>query len=209
MRIYVANGNNDSISVLDPKTSQERGRIELSLLRGQDARCAGVQPVGTRAQSRWRLSVCGGGGHQRRGRDQAATGQHGDVVGHIPAGWWPSSVRVSADGRSLYVANASGRGAGPNLVGESRSPKFSVLGTVNIIPTPRRAAARSLHRARICATTALRQRDPARRRRYGGSGLGVKGFGQPDSEPGREGERADQARRLHQQGKRHARSDTR
>ena len=38
--------------------------------------------------------------------------------------------------RSLYVANARGRGAGPNLVGESRSPKFSVLGTVNIIPTP-------------------------------------------------------------------------
>jgi hypothetical protein len=58
------------------------------------------------------------------------------LIGHIPAGWWPSSVQVSADGRTLYVANARGRGAGPNLAGESRSPKFSVLGTVNIIATP-------------------------------------------------------------------------
>src|SRR5262249_37629607 len=63
-------------------------------------------------------------------------GKHGTLVGHIPAGWWPSSVKVSADGRSLYVANARGRGAGPNLVDESHSPKFSVLGTVNIIRTP-------------------------------------------------------------------------
>src|SRR5262249_6175033 len=43
--IYVANGNNDSISVLDPQTFAERGRIGLSLLRGQDRALKGVQPV--------------------------------------------------------------------------------------------------------------------------------------------------------------------
>jgi hypothetical protein len=64
------------------------------------------------------------------------TGQQGHLVEHIPTGWWPSSVRVSADGHTLYVAKARGRGAGPNLGGESSSPKFSVLGTVNLIPTP-------------------------------------------------------------------------
>src|SRR5262249_16017062 len=63
-------------------------------------------------------------------------GKRGQVVGHIPTGWWPSSVKVSADGHTLYAANARGRGAGPNLVGENRSPKFSVLGTVNIIAVP-------------------------------------------------------------------------
>ena len=44
--IYVANGNNDSISVLDPSTYEERDRISLSLLRGQDRALKGVQPVG-------------------------------------------------------------------------------------------------------------------------------------------------------------------
>jgi len=44
--IYVANGNNDSISILDRKTYAERARIRLSLLRGFDRKLKGVQPVG-------------------------------------------------------------------------------------------------------------------------------------------------------------------
>ena len=40
------------------------------------------------------------------------------MLGHIPTGWWPSAVSVSADGNTLFVANARGRGAAPNLVGE-------------------------------------------------------------------------------------------
>jgi hypothetical protein len=64
------------------------------------------------------------------------SGGSGRVIGHIPTGWWPSAVDVSADGNTLYVANARGRGGSPNLVGESQSPKFTVIGTVNIIPRP-------------------------------------------------------------------------
>src|SRR5262249_40727587 len=44
--IYVANGNNDSISIVDPRSYQELGRIGLSLLKGQDRALKGVQPVG-------------------------------------------------------------------------------------------------------------------------------------------------------------------
>src|SRR5262249_7417629 len=44
--IYVANGNNDSISILDWNTYAERDRIPLSLLRGFDRKLKGVQPVG-------------------------------------------------------------------------------------------------------------------------------------------------------------------
>ena len=45
-------------------------------------------------------------------------GMSGHLEGHIPTGWWPSAVRVSDDGNTLYVANARGRGATPNLGGE-------------------------------------------------------------------------------------------
>src|SRR5262249_11577307 len=41
--IYVANGNNDTISVLDPTTFAERDRIALSLLNGQDRSLKGLQ----------------------------------------------------------------------------------------------------------------------------------------------------------------------
>ena len=133
--IYVANGNNDSISVLDPRSYEERGRIGLSLLRGQDRALKGVQPVGLALSPDGDYLYVAEAGVNALGVIRL-DGKRGDLVGHIPTGWWPSSVRVSADGRSLYVANARGRGAGPNPVGESHSPKFSVLGTVNIIPTP-------------------------------------------------------------------------
>src|SRR5262249_48032324 len=133
--IYVANGNNDSISILDPQTYEERGRIGLSLLSGQDRALRGVQPVGLALSPGGDFLYVAEAGVNAIGVIRL-NGKRGDLIGHIPTGWWPSSIRVSADSRSLYVANARGRGAGPNAIGESHSPKFSVLGTVNIIPTP-------------------------------------------------------------------------
>jgi len=40
--------------------------------------------------------------------------RHLSVQGYIPTAWFPSRVAVSADGKTLYVANAKGFGAGPN-----------------------------------------------------------------------------------------------
>jgi DNA-binding beta-propeller fold protein YncE len=133
--IYVANGNNDSISVLDRSTFAETERISLSLLHGQDATLRGVQPVSLALSPDESTLYVAEAGINAIGVIRVDK-KHGHVLGHIPTGWWPSSVRVSEDGHTLYVANARGRGAGPNVVGESRSPKFSVLGTVNIIRTP-------------------------------------------------------------------------
>ena len=133
--IYVANGNNDSIAILHRATYAKLGRITLSLLRGFDRRLKGVQPVGLALSPDGQYLYVAEAGVNAVGVIKL-TDLQGQLMGHIPTGWWPSSVRVSADGRTLYVANARGRGAGPNLVGESNSPKFSVLGTVNLIPTP-------------------------------------------------------------------------
>lgn len=63
-------------------------------------------------------------------------GHTGRLLGHIPVGGWPSSIQVSADGKTLYVANARGRGAGPNNKDESTSPKFSTMGSVSLVPVP-------------------------------------------------------------------------
>src|SRR6185436_18569762 len=102
--VYVANGNNDSISVLDPRTFEERSRIPLSLLRGQDRTLRGVQPVGLAISPDGDFLYVAEAGVNAVGVIKLA-GARGHLVGHIPTGWWPSSVRVSADGQSLYIGN--------------------------------------------------------------------------------------------------------
>jgi DNA-binding beta-propeller fold protein YncE len=135
--IYVANGNNDSISILDRTTYEERRRIALSPLRGHDRMLRGVQPVGLAlSPDAETLYVALAGINALAVVRLDGTG--GQLEGLIPTGWWPSAVRVSDDGSTLYVSNARGRGATPNLVGENNSPKYSVIGTVNIIPVPSR-----------------------------------------------------------------------
>jgi DNA-binding beta-propeller fold protein YncE len=132
--IYVANGNNDSISVLHPLTYKELGRIKLSLLKGDNRKIKGVQPVALTMSPDKKILYVAEAGINAIGVIKL-TDKSGELVGHIPTGWWPSSIAVSADGSTLYVANASGRGATPNLDGNA-PPKHSTLGTVNIIPIP-------------------------------------------------------------------------
>ena len=121
-------------------------------------------------------------------------GMNGRLLGHIPTGWWPSAVRVSDDGNSLYVANARGRGGSPNLVGESQSPKFTVIGTVNIIPKPSDDQLEA-YTERVYANNGFVE------------GRRPRGSRQSNPEPAGQSQRSDRARHLHQQGERHARPD--
>jgi DNA-binding beta-propeller fold protein YncE len=149
--LYVANGNNDSISVIDRESFEIASEVKLDVLFGADRRVKGIQPVSVAlSPDEHFLFVAEAGlnaigvvalaGHLRHG---------GKLIGHIPAGWWPSSVSVSADGKTLFVANSKGRGAGPNLGGDppGQHPKHSVMGTVQIISVPNAAElARYTHR---------------------------------------------------------------
>jgi DNA-binding beta-propeller fold protein YncE len=137
--IYVANGNNDSISVLHPQTYKELKRISLSVLKkGDDRRLKGVQPVALALSPDYRHLYVAEAGINAVGMVKL-NGKDGKLEGHLPVGWWPSSLRVSPDGKTLYVANARGRGAGPNNdtpPDNLGSPKHAVLGSVSVIPIP-------------------------------------------------------------------------
>ncbi len=61
------------------------------------------------------------------------------VLGHLPVGWSPSAVVVSADGM-IYVANSKGKGSGPNA-GSKFNPALHgayigelELGSISAIP---------------------------------------------------------------------------
>lgn len=136
--VYVSNGNNDSISVLSRKTLKEIQRVRLAVFKNAvDRRLKGTQPVGLALSPDNRALYVAEAGINAVGVLKINKGGKAVVQGHIPVGWWPSSIQVSPDGKKLYVANAHGRGAGPNTQGENiSSPKHSTLGTVTILTVP-------------------------------------------------------------------------
>ena len=137
--IYVSNGNNDSISILDPDTYEEKRRVSLSVLSGVDKRIKGVQPVSVALSPDANYLYVAEAGINAIAVIRLEGRGSAKVLGHIPTGWWPSAVLVSADGNTLYVANGKGRGAGPNNnfpPDNLGSPRSATQGTVNIIGVP-------------------------------------------------------------------------
>lgn len=109
-RVFVSNGNNDSISVidtekdevietielkLDPRLGNLRGAIPFGLILSQDHKKLYVAEAGINAVAVIDVSTY-------------------SVLGHIPTGWFPSKLAVSKDGKKLIVSNAKGYGSGPN-----------------------------------------------------------------------------------------------
>ena len=105
--LYVADGNDDSVSVIDSTTDRLVRLISLSRpgdpYKGANPNSIAVAPNGSR------LYVTLGGENAVAVVDLAS----GRVVGRIPTGWYPSSVTTSADGSRLFVVNQKSNG-GPN-----------------------------------------------------------------------------------------------
>ncbi len=108
--VFVSNGNNDCVSVIDVKTNAVVKNIMLS----PDARLGklrGVIPFGLAlSPDSKRLYVAEAGINAVAVVDVPTLA----VIGHIPTGWFPSKLKVSPDGKKLIVANAKGYGSGPN-----------------------------------------------------------------------------------------------
>ncbi|MBW4424130.1 MAG: beta-propeller fold lactonase family protein [Nostoc desertorum CM1-VF14] len=114
-RLYVANGNNDSVSVIDTNTNNVVQTINLS--RPSD-RYKGANPNSVALSSDERqLYVTLGGENAVAVVDL----QSGRVIGRIPTGWYPNSVSVSKDGQNLYVVNAKSN-SGPNPSANRTTP---------------------------------------------------------------------------------------
>jgi YVTN family beta-propeller protein len=103
--LYVANGNDDSVSVIDSNTDKEIDVISLGrsgeIYKGSSPTSIAVSPDGSR------LYVT------LAGENAVAVIAGGEVIGRIPTGWYPSSVTLSSDGKHLFVVNQKSNG-GPN-----------------------------------------------------------------------------------------------
>jgi DNA-binding beta-propeller fold protein YncE len=137
-KIYVSNGNNDTITILTAGGRHTLDEVSLAVLPGSDRVLKGVQPVSLALSPDGRSLYVAEAGLNAVG--VVSLQGKPRLVGHIPTGWWPASVKVSRDGRTLFVASAKGRGAGPNL--DNLAPKHTVMGTVNVIAVPNTSALR-------------------------------------------------------------------
>jgi YVTN family beta-propeller protein len=106
-RIYVSNANNDSISVIDAQSLEVSKELPLRIAGLE--RLRGVMPIGLAYHAGRKQLFIAEAGINAIGVVDTETLK---LLGHIPAGWFPT--RPALFGDTLYVSNAKGHGIGPN-----------------------------------------------------------------------------------------------
>ena len=136
--VYVSNGNNDNISVIDAKQNKVINTINLKL----DERLGnlkGIIPFGLAISPDQKRLYVAESGVNAVGVIDTETQK---LLGHIPTGWFPSKLKVTPDGKQMIVSNTKGFGSGPNggknfIAGPEGDYIGSLMkGTVSVIEIP-------------------------------------------------------------------------
>jgi YVTN family beta-propeller protein len=115
--IYVANANSDSISVISTLKDEVVETIDCKpdgkLPFGSGSNALAINKEGTILYVANGTGNCiavvelGGSSTEADGLRRAKSA----VVGLIPTGWYPGAIRLSADGKKMFVANVKGHGS--------------------------------------------------------------------------------------------------
>jgi DNA-binding beta-propeller fold protein YncE len=134
--LYVVNGNSDDVSIVDTRAGSARATIGVDPFK---QRRAGVAPTAVAvAPDGRRFYVTLGGANAVAVYDLTANdARAARFRGMIPTGWYPSSIDVSTDGRTLAVGSLLGVGSGTGVTGGQRGRYVhAVRGSVNVIDVP-------------------------------------------------------------------------
>ena len=139
--LYVANANSNTVSVIDTAQMKEIEAISTALHPkspiGSTPNALALSP------NQKTLYIANADNNNIAIADVAKRGAS-RIRGFIPTGWYPSSVRVSRDGRRIFVANGKGLAGAANPGGPQpgkrteRSQYIGQLlkGTVSLIDVP-------------------------------------------------------------------------
>jgi YVTN family beta-propeller protein len=143
-RLFVANGNSDAVSVIDTRKNAVVSTVDITPFR---ERKTGLAPTALAlAQDGASLYVALGGVNavavfDLPGGDWRVRGPQ--LRGLIPTGWYPSSLDVSVDGRTLVAGTLFGVGSGTGETSGSPGMRsryvFAIRGSVNVITVPSNA----------------------------------------------------------------------
>jgi YVTN family beta-propeller protein len=131
-RLYVANGNKDSVSVIDTEVNRVIRTVRLQpfhrVVAGIAPTALALSPDGTKL-----YVSCGG----INAVAQVNTAD-GVLEGMIPTAWYPTSLSISSDGKLLAVGALLGAGSGWR---EQTSKRFvhAYRGAVSVVSLPDRA----------------------------------------------------------------------
>jgi len=148
--LYVANANSNTVSVVSTEQMKEIEAISTALHPkspiGSTPNAVALSP------DEKTLYIANADNNDVAVVDVAKRG-NSEVEGFIPTGWYPTSVRVSKDGKRIFVANGKGVASAANPQGPSpykgRTPQYigSLLkGTVSLINLPAKAKLAQLTR---------------------------------------------------------------
>lgn len=131
-RLYVANGNKDSVSVID--TAKQTVLRTISL-RPAGLKLTGVAPtaLAVSADGSTLYAACGG-----LNAVAVVNANDGAIAGWIPSGWYPSSLSLSPDGKHLAIGALLGAGSSWR---EEPRKRFvhAYRGSVSVVALPDRA----------------------------------------------------------------------
>ena len=134
-RLYVADGNSDSVTVIDTETNAVSGHIAIAPFREHNI---GLAPTALALSPDHRtLYVTLGGVNAVAVYDVGVPGATPIFQGMIPTSWYPSTIDVSADGKDIAVGSLFGVGSGTGtLAGQRGRYVFAIRGAVDVIAVP-------------------------------------------------------------------------
>ena len=136
--IFISNGSNDNITVLNSRNQEIVKNIQLNP-EPRLKSVKGIIPFGLAVSPDEKRVYVAESGLNAIGIIDVETLA---VIGHIPTAWFPAKLKITPDGKKVVVANAKGYGSGPNggrnyVVGSEGSYIGSLMkGTVQVIDIP-------------------------------------------------------------------------
>ena len=144
-RLFVANANRNSVSVIDTETGKSAETLVAELLPNS---APGNTPNSLALSPDEKYLFVANANINTVAVFDVSTPGKSASLGFIPVGWYPTSVRVTPDGKKLLVANGKGAISRPNRHGPAagREPPASIReyiarlmqGTLSIIDLPAR-----------------------------------------------------------------------
>ena len=133
-RLYVADGNDDAVTIIDTRSDTVAGRIAITPFR---ERGIGLQPTALALSPDGRTLYVALGGVNAVAVYDARSGV---LAGLIPTAWYPSSLDVTADGRHIAVGSLLGVGSGEGETDGSPGKRsryvFAERGAVSVVERP-------------------------------------------------------------------------